>query len=73
MSLCVVITLLKIFMYNERRRTSLLVWTVVRSRLQSAYILQSSEVVSSINPGEFVSVTLCVHAHVGVNGGAPSD
>lgn len=41
--------------------------TVVRSWLQSAYILQSSEVVSSISPVEFVSITPCVYAHVGAS------
>lgn len=47
--------------------------TVVRSWLQSAYILQSSEVVSSISPVEFVSITLCVYAHVGASWDHPCE
>lgn len=37
-----------------------LVWTIVRWWLQSSYILQSAEVVSSINQVEFVSITPCM-------------
>lgn len=37
------------------------------SKITLPVCLQSSEVVSSINPVEFVSITLCVHAHVGVS------
>lgn len=46
---------------NIRCRPSLCAGLKV-SWLQSAYILQSSQVVSSINPVEFVSITLCTRS-----------
>lgn len=49
-----------VFMHSGWCRPSLCAWTIVRWWLQSSSILQSAEVVSSINQVEFVSVTLCM-------------